>query len=320
MKYLDWTRGFISPRPSIFDLSIAGLLATPFIKQGLQGFYFVIYSLFLCSLTLVTKPIRNYKSIPLTLFVLWALVSIFLHNELKLVPGSIMNQYFNSMIIFEGFLYMFCGAMVIKLIITYARNLKFLYLLLPFAIIPIAKIMLLGKCMTIVLAFCVSMIVYLFMIKRRVLASIGAMAGMFMVIGNWQWLCMKWQARPAAWLCMLENIRDHPFIGNGFCKFVNGNLIWAKMNKLGWIWRHNDYLSIWDSLGIIAIISVVWFLICSFIRIGRHPSIILFITIIITCFFQMTMLFADRGVICLIIISLCLWHSEIKNKKEEIAI
>ena len=126
MKLREWVRGLISPCPSLFDLAVGGILGITFIASDfLRGSYFIFYSIFLYCFAIALRPRRVFCLHSITLLLLWSFVGMFYRNTFNIVPNSIMNHYFNTMIMFEGFVYLLAGAMLITTIVRYSTNIRY---------------------------------------------------------------------------------------------------------------------------------------------------------------------------------------------------
>ena len=152
-----------------------------------------------------------------------------------------------------------------------------------------------------------------------------------------KWIAMKFLVRPFIWgqlfknMFYNQNIDWSPFlgdkipvaikpwlsvlVGSGFSKTLDGNYTWVDRDVFGWVYRHNDYLSLGSYAGAIALGLLIWFLVRSIKLIGVRPVLILFMAILIQCFFQLTMFELDKACICLVLGTLCIAES---YKKEEI--
>jgi len=69
---------------------------------------------------------------------------------------------------------------------------------------------------------------------------------------------------------------------------------------------HNDLLNIGRCLGVLVIVFILWFIFNSVRRIGKNWSIILFLTVVLTSLFQMTMFIPAKAAVVLTIIALVL--------------
>lgn len=317
MKRTDRVFGsLLRPCPSIFDFFVAGILFISLFTGTRQGLFFVLYSFFIALLTLSMKPKRNYISFPLMLIAIWAMIGIFLHNRVVIYPkNSFMNSYFVLSTMFEGAIYVVAGVLLLNSIVRYSSNLKFVWMLMPFASIFIFSHMVRGGSMTILFAVAVSLLIYAFLKKRFALAVSSLLLGIGMFALNYPWVLMKWETRPLVWQQLIKGIKSHPFVGNGFCEYLWGNMTWIEPDKFGWAYRHNDYLSIGGYLGIPALIFAAWFVIDTCLKIRIRPLLIVFMAIAITCFFQMTMFYPDRGMLCLLMTGICLSEA---IKKEDV--
>ena len=256
------------------------------------------------------KPKREFNSLPLALFVLWSFFMIFVHNKIQIVPGNFMNQWLNMSIMFEGFIYILFGYLFIRNIVIYSSNLKFIFLLLPFALIPTIKIYTIGGQMTIYMALILSVIIYLFLKRKNTIAIILSIMSATEVIGLWPYVVKKFSCRPVVWHQLFLEIHKHPFIGSGFNHTLQpNNMIWVNYIgnvNYGWIFRHNDLLSIGAYLGAVVILFLVWFIAESLVRIGKTIYIIPFLTIALASFFQLILFDPVKGAICLTLIGVCL--------------
>jgi len=260
------------------------------------------------------KPKRNYVSIPLGLLLIWSLAMVFCHNKINVVPNSIINYYFNVSIMFEGFIYMLCGIALFYSIVRYSKNPKFIFLLLPVAFYPITKNHIYGGRITIPAAFFISLIIYLFLNRKIIIASLLSLVSVITAISIWPWVQMKFACRPYVWIELLKQIKDHPFVGSGFNHTLYpDNMMWVReinSTTYGWIYRHNDFLSIGAYLGIIASVFIIWFVIENFKRIGISIYLIPFLTIVLTSFFQMTLFLPTMAAICIVIVAICIKETQ----------
>lgn len=310
MNVRVWARSLIAPRPSIFDLFVAGTLSIVLLRDKFhQGMFLVFYSVFILILTIVMKPKRNYISIPLFLIVLWSFFMIFVHNKIEIVPGNFMNYWLNVSIMFEGFIYILFGFFLLRNIIVYSTNLKFIFLLLPIALIPIMKVNAIGGRMTIPMAFILSVLIYFFLNRKIFWGLVIGIVSLTEVICLWPYIQTKFACRPYIWIEMLREIKSHPFIGSGFDHTLKpDNMTWVhKIGNMvyGWIYRHNDLLSIGAYLGVIVTILLIWFIVESLFKIGKSGYLIPFLTILITSLFQLTFFEPVKATICLVLIGVC---------------
>lgn len=300
--------------PSVFDVVASGILATVFIQNRFyKGTFFIFYSIFIMTFSILLKPRRRFTSIPLWLFLAWALAMVFTHNEIKIVEGSVMNYYFNVAIMFEGFIYIFCGVMLLKTIIEHSKCMKYVYLMLPAILIPFIRTYSYGGRITPIVALVVSFIIYLILKKDFVVASIVGLAGASVALIKWPWVAMKFACRPYVMVELIKQMFEHPVKGSGFKSLLGAeNMIWVRQIGdvvYGWIYRHNDFLSIGAYLGVFALICITLFVFESMFRIGITPYLIPFMAIILTCFFQMTMFEPDKAALCIVLGAISLKES-----------
>jgi len=240
----------------------------------------------------------------------------------------------------EGFLYIFFGILFLRTVIRYSTNLRFIYILLPLAIYPWYKPLIHAGSSTPVAAIGIAIVVYLFLSKRLLWGILGAITGIIGVVLNWSWLCMKFAARPLVWRQLVVNMFYHPIrkiggetidvgielspaferfltihipnyqsvkpwlagiFGKGFSDYLDPEYTWVDKDVFGWSYKQNDYFYLAEALGPIVLIFLGWFIVDSLRKIGIQPALILFIAVILTCFFQLTMFFPWKAGICLMV-------------------
>lgn len=308
-KVMEWGRGIVRPLPSFFDLCLTGILITPFIKDGTkQNIYFIFYLIFLTCLSIGLKPKRQYTSIPLMLLTLWAFIGVFIHSYIIPHKESIVMQYLNMYLLSEGFIYILFGGLFITLVVRYSKNARFLCFLVPLGMIPLLQQVKTSENVTFFASIGVSIGIYLILRRKWLYASILAVFGGALVAHKWPLIAMKWQARPLVFKQLLKEIYKHPFWGSGFYHGLEhpNFMIWVKEKDWGWIWRHNDWLSIGAYLGIFATVSLLWFYSVSLKKIGIRPALIPFLAIGIMSTFQMNFFRIERASIYLLTWGLCL--------------
>lgn len=311
MKFMVWLRGFKTSGPSMFDVLTAGILGITFVpNQFLRGTYFIFYSLFIFSLTLLMKPRKKYVSLPLGLIVLWSLAMVFTHNKIEVVPNSIINYYFNVSIMFEGFIYILVGVLLFRSIVVYSKNPVFMFLLIPISLIPLLKQGIITGSLTTGAALFVSIIIYLFVKREKFIAMVFSAIAISTALLIWPWISMKFICRPYVWIELGRQILEHPFIGKGFNhSLYPDNMIWIrKIGQVvyGWIWAHNDYLNLASCLGAVVLVFLAWFVFETLKRIGNTIYLIPFLTIVLASFFQITMFLPDKAVICIVVSAICI--------------
>ena len=343
---------FFKPLPSLFDVSIGGLLLIPLFNDKVdKAVFLVFYTAFLVIISLSLKPKCSYQSIPLTCIALWSCLGVFIHS-FELYKHSITAKYPAFYLMSEGFLYVLFGVLLIRTIIIYSTNPRFIYLLIPIAITTWYFRIEHAGSVTPIAALCVSIIIYLFLSRRFVPGFLGSGIGFLGMILNWKWICMKFACRPMAWHQLTVNIFYRPtryidgqvidpgaqfsqvvvdklinphvaptikpylasIFGAGFSQYISPEYMWIDKDMFGWIYRQNDYLALANDLGPVVLIFIGWFLIDSFKRIGITPYLIPFLAICLICFFQLTMYKPDRAGIYLLIESLMITEG-IRRKK-----
>lgn len=294
--------------PSIFDLCIAGFLGITYIKDSYhQQIFFIFYIIFLVCISIGLKPLREYKSIPLMLLSLWAFAGVFIHS-LLIVPDSITSRYLNMYLMSEGFIYILFGSLFVMTIIKYSKSTWFYIIPISIAMIPLLKEFRAANSMTFVGSIIASVFIYLLLKKRFILSGLACIVGSLFAFLNWKWILMKFSCRPLVWKQLLIEITKHPFVGSGFDKGLKHpeGMIWIEQGMYGWIFRHNDYLSIGAYLGVLATILIVWFVIDALWKIKNRAVLIPFLAISIMCFFQMTMFHIPRAGVYILIGALCI--------------
>lgn len=306
-------KSLISPLPSFFDLSVmAGIFGILWLPKVYQGIYLVFFSIFICSLTLMLKPIKNWKSIGLALFVLWSFVSVFIHSWM-VDAKSVTYKWVNFSLMSEGFIYILFGSILLVNIVNYSRNIKLIYFIIPIAMIPWIKVMLYHGQISPMLGLAVAFIAYLIMKKEYMIAVILTVPMIIGCLVKHEWIIMKWICRPYVWVELLKQIKEHPFVGSGFNKFLTpDNLTWIRQIgavTYGWLWRHNDYLSIAAFIGTPVLLPIGLFISEVFNKLRYSWKVVPFMAIAIMCFFQMTMFSAEKSFILITGTALLIWDT-----------
>lgn len=340
---------FLEPKPSLFDVLIGGFLFIPWLKSPWQrSVFFVFYIFFLVIISLSLKPKREYKSIPLSLIALWSFIGVFVHS-FAIYPTSRTLSYINYYLAIEGFLYIFAGVLFVITVIRYSTNLRFILILLPIAIFPWYSVIAWKGSVTPIAALSVAIVMYLFLSKRPKWGIVALIWGITGAVLKWSWICMKFTCRPMVWHQMVVNMFYRPLrtvgkevidpgielspfldkiipanikpwlaglVGKGFSDYLDPEYTWVDKDVFGWSYQQNDYMFLAGALGPIMLIFIIWFIIKSLKQIGIQPALILFMALIISCFFQLTMWFPDKAGIYLIVGSFAICEG---IKKEEIA-
>jgi hypothetical protein len=315
------------PVPSFFDFCVAVFLIIPFITNNTaQMIMFVFYIIFLICLSMGLTPQRNYKSTPLMLLALWSLIGVFVHS-FAVSKESITYKYLNVYLMSEGFIYIFFGILFLITVIKYSTNLKFLYFLLPIALIPTFKmeIFITGltyiprwnlKDFTFWGSIATAVFIYFLLRRKYIIVFFISLWGLFMIGFLNKLIMTRFVCRPLVWQQLVKEIFQHPLFGTGFSKgiFPPDNLLLVE--KYGYVFRHNDYLSLGAYLGISAMIIAVWFVVETIKKVGIRPELILILSIAIMCFFQLTMFKFSNAAIYLTIGALVI-QENIKKQEGE---
>ena len=284
---------FSSPMPSLFDLVVClGIIPIGHISREFKGFYLVFYTFFLIALSISTKFSRNYKNIWLALIMLWSFIGIFIHSWI-VNTNSVTYKYFNFYLMSEGFIYVFAGTLYLYMIINKCKNLRLLWLTLPIALIPLINVQVHTGQMSYILALIVGLVIYSFRKSYWTLSFIMLSGLVIVAVSNISWLIMKFECRPYVWIQLIRNIVQYPLVGTGFNKLLQpDNMIWVTQIgtiEYGWLFRHNDYLSIAAFLGLPILIPIIG-LTCNFYNKFKDSwKLIILSSFVIVAFFQITM-------------------------------
>lgn len=304
---MDFLRGLKTPKVSIIDLSILGILALPFMSNPFhRGSYLIFYSIFLFCLSQFFAPKNNYKSVPVVIFLLTSLALIFVHRPYKIVPNSIINSYFNIAIMSEGFIYILAGYMLFITIIRYSKNYNFILIMaLLVSIVPIKFILSVGSTGSLSVALALSILTYLVLNKKMRFLIDSLIIGIISFAINWKYIFAKSVCRPQIWIASLKEIKQHPFLGIGFNQTVMPDGLFP-VEPWGWVYKHNVFLTIWSSLGIVALIAIIWFVVDSLRQIGKTIYLIPFLFLVLFCNMKETMLIPERAGIVIVILACCI--------------
>ena len=201
---------FLKPKPSFFDLCIAGFLFIPWFNDNWQkAVFLVFYTLFLVLVSLSMKPKREYRCLPLSLLAIWSLINVFIHS-FAIYPASRTFTYLNYYLLVEGFLYILIAVLFINTVIRYSTNIRFILLLLPVAIYPWYSVMAWKGSVTPMAALGVGIVIYLFLAKRFIAGLLCTGIGIVGAVLHWPWICMKFASRPMVWRQLIINMFYHP--------------------------------------------------------------------------------------------------------------
>jgi len=289
----------------------------PFIKDGYrQNIFFIFYIIFLTCISIGIKPKREYHSLPLMCLSIWAFIGVFIHSFV-ICEESITMKYLNMYLLSEGFIYILFGSLFILTVVKYSKNTRIFYILIPLGLIPFFKQVKIAENVTFFASIGVSLIIYLILRRKWLYASILANLGLIIAFFNWPLIQSKWPARPLVWGQLIKEIWLKKIVGSGFYHGLEhpNEMIWVSQGNYGWLWRHNDYLSIGAYLGIPAMIFIIWFLFSTIKKIHIRLALIPILIIAIMSFFQMNMFKVERAGTFLLIGALCLRTG--LEKKEE---
>lgn len=295
---------------SLFDVIIAGMMFITFVPKHLAGFFFVFYSIFVVMVSMALKRKREIDGKWLFLICYASLISLFVHQEINVSQDGFMLQCLNTMVMFEGFIYVLFGCLFIKTAIEYSSNLKLCFWTLPIVLIPSSISHASHGRITPIVALGISLIVYLALKRKYLISAIAFFICSFGLAINWNWVVFKFACRPMVFIELLKEIKLHPFVGSGFNQTLsldnmiavqgNNNTVW------GMLYRHNDILSIGGFLGVVAIIGAIGFVVWAIKRTGVSIYAVTIWTILLTSLFQMTMFDISKAVICLPLICSCI--------------
>lgn len=312
MKILSWTgRGINSLRPSIFDCIVLGGLGITYLSDRfIQGSFFIFYSVFIISLTILLKQKRQYISIPLGLLMIWCFAMIFTHFDYKYVDDAIISSWFNIAHLAGKFIYIFIGILLFISIIRYSTNLRLLWIMLPIILIPILKVNAIGGRLTLPASIITSIIIYAWLKGKRLIAVLLGVIMGALALSIWPWVVLKFSCRPYIWIELLRQIGEHPLIGSGFSRALQPeNMIWVrKIGDItqGWLCRHNDILSIGAYFGVLASLLTIWFTVGLLKKTLKTIYFIPALTITLMANFQMTMFEPNKAYVCLVILAVCI--------------
>lgn len=313
-RLLDY---FSNPSLTFFDVAVVlGVLPIGYLYYQYRGIYFTFFSILLIILSQCCKQFKSVKSLWITLLLLWSFISIFIHSW-SLTEGSVIYKWINFSLMSEGFIYIFFGALLFKTIAEYGRNLRLLYITVPLSLIPTINDMAYHGQISMLGAFVLSGVIYLCFTKRVkfavILTLLFLLFGAFVRLGGanlniYQWIHMKFVCRPYVWVELSKQIIEHPIVGSGFNKFLlPDDMVWVRQIGTvvyGWLYRHNDYLSIAAFIGLPVLIPIVMILKGIFMRLQRFVYIVPFMAFCICSFFQITMFQPEKALPIIVLTAL----------------
>jgi hypothetical protein len=308
---------FTNPSLTFFDVAVVlGVIPIGYLSSNYRGIYFTFFSIFLIILSQSCKQFKTVKSPWITLLLLWSFISVFIHSW-SLTQGSVIYRWVNFSLMSEGFIYILFGVLLFKTIAEYGRNLRLLYITIPLSLIPTMRFMAHHGQVSMVMAFAISSILYLIFTKRVrfavILTLLLFVVGFLLRFGGdnlnlYQWFIMKFTCRPYVWVELCRQIAEHPFIGSGYNKLLlPDDMVWVReISKVtyGWLWRHNDYLSISAFIGLPVLLPIVMILKGIFIRLQRFAYIIPFTAFCICPLFQITMFQVEKALPIIVLTAL----------------
>lgn len=298
--------------PSFFDICLAFFLIgiAYFTDDYQRRLLFNLGSIGLLCITLPMRQRRDFRSLPLALFVLWSFAGIFIHSwDNQLLQGDVAASYYLSvMILSEGFIYVLSGALLIFLIVRYAKSRIFLYSALLIASYPLMLTIFKYTRFTLPLSFAMGAVIYGFMKRKYLISSLVVLSGVIVVALKWSMFCIKLYYRPYVWMELVRFVARHPWVGAGNVKGLHRpNLFWVDSPpqwminlgfssvKQGWLLKHNDYLNVAVYMGILAMIFMIIFTFVSIRKIKHHPLCVIFLGVVIGSFFQCNMFWVYKA-------------------------
>jgi len=278
--------------------------------MSLRGFYFCFYSVLIIVMGLSEDQKRKISFPSLTILCLIALIGLFVHS-LEIYEASITLQYLNFYLMFEGFIYILCGAALFTTLVQKATNLRLFYITIPIALIPAAREFIYSGRGSVVFAVALAVMIYMLIKKRYLLVALaGTITGAFL-LKNLAWFKMKFACRIPLWKDMFLDALKHPFIGDGFNKLLTPDnmtisMSWGKT----WLFKHNDYLNIIGVLGFVALIPIVLFIVKIFSIVRTSWFSVGVMAILILCFVQMTIFSGDRALAIVAFLALAVTENE----------
>lgn len=300
-KVWGWLLQMVCPTPSLTDFVFAiGIIPIGFIDRLYQGIYLVSLSLLLFAFSIAREDTKKFVSPALSFILFWSFISIFLHSTL-LPTKSVMYNYVNFSLMSESFIYILAGILLLKTVIGKVVNIRLLYLTIPIALIPVVNKMLYFGQVTPVFAVLLAFAFYFIGRQKKIFVVLTSLLALTILITNFQWVAMKFNCRPYVNIELLRQISENFWKGTGFNRFLTpDNLIWVRQIgnfEYGWLYRHNDFLSITAFMGVPILLGIVLFLKELFDRVRYTPWIIMFTAIVLMCCFQITMFLPDKALI-----------------------
>ena len=345
----------VIPLLLMFDIIMIGFITLlPMMKDLSQSIFLIHGTIVIMCVSLICRRQREYRSVPLMILAIWALINMFGRSFTGLKTGDEIAGYFvqniNWTLLNEGFLYIFFGILLIKTIVEYSKHWKWYFVPVIFWVVFYLLTVGLGLnfgpqgiatkglslmgifrvwsregwSITPLLAVLIGATLTMLKHERtRLLSIVTIVSGIGIVIYKWTYIWgVKWISRPDFWKATIQRIMHSP-LGYGFYQTVNtkDGLVAPELPEFGsclrrWGrgWRQNDFLEITEYLGVIAGICITWFLIGLFWRSKGGIAYFLGITALCMCLFQRTMFFPIKAGIIEVIIALLI----LENRKYEL--
>lgn len=300
-KVWDILKTLVCPTPSLLDVTFAiGIIPIGFFDRQFQGIYLVGLSLLLFAFSMGREDTKGFVSPGLSFILFWSFVSIFLHGT-SLPTKSVMYNFINFSLMSEAFIYILAGILLLKTVIGKVVNIRLLYITIPIALIPIInKAVYFGQ-VTPIFAVLLAFFLYFIGRQKKIFVVLTSVVTLTILIMNFQWVAMKFNCRPYVNIELLKQIGESYWIGTGFNRFLTpDNLVWVRQIgnfEYGWLYRHNDFLSITAFMGVPILLGIIIFLKELFDRIRYTPWVVMFTAIILMCLFQITMFLPDKALI-----------------------
>lgn len=250
-------------------------------------------------------PKRIWNSLPLGLLLIWSLLCIFLRGWEVGSNSIIRSEMLNVYLLTEGFIYLLCGAMLLKMIIQYSTKIWIYWLVLAISVWKLFTIDNFALRMTMPAAFVISIITYLMVNKQwKKLYWIVPLVIILFII-RLPRFDLGWKVRPFIWQDMISDIIKKPIIGLGFNDtLLPSTMTWLKAGNYGYVFAHNDYLCLGKCIGILGIIFALWFAGDYLWKLRKMWIVILPMTFMVTAFFQSTLFDAHKASIFILVLSM----------------
>lgn len=299
--------------PSIFDLLVVlFIVGLPIIHttklvnaNWATSLWLVFGSLTLWIYSFTIPQRREFGNLPLVCLTLWVMFNVFLKSW-RGVPGC-AEWFISWSMLNEGFIMVLAALVLISTIVKYSTAYGWFYL----ALIGVAagwfmKDVIPLKSMTPVIALLITIPIIAIKARERLLALILLAPLCLVSLIHWDWLKMKWAARPMMWSIVWDGMKTSPdkfFMGVGFPHDINSMFGWVP-SPMGLGFIHNDYLEFTQSHGVIGLGLVIWLLVSLFKGAQISLAYYLGLSAAILCMFQRTIYFPIQGGIIMVIIAL----------------